>query len=98
MMSGIGEQGSPLGCGVLEVSSRVKVDSCDLFVILALSLRPACIFPVSFRGATALLSFLRDFMNDQNLFAFQDSDLSLGHRFQIGFQCASGQYAYLSAF
>ena len=33
MMAGIGEQGSPLGCGILEVSSRVKVDSYCLFRI-----------------------------------------------------------------
>ena len=70
MMSGIGEQGSSLGCGILEVSSRVKVDSYCQFRILALSFGSACIFPFSFRGATPQSSFLRDFINDQNLFCF----------------------------
>ena len=70
MMSVIGEQGSPLGCGILEVPSRVKVDSYCLFRILALSFGSACIFPFSFRLETPQLSFLRDFIYDQNLFCF----------------------------
>ena len=70
MMLGIGWQDSPLVFCMLEVSSRVKVDSYCLFGILALSFGATSIFPFSFMGATLQLSFLSDLMNDQNLFCF----------------------------
>ena len=70
IMLGIGWQGSPLGFGMLEVSSRVNVDSYCLFGILALSFGSNCIFLFSLRDVTPQLSFLVDFMNDQNLFCF----------------------------
>ena len=97
MMSGIVEHCSPLGCGMFEVSSRVKVDSYCLFKILALSFGSACIFPFSFRGATPQMSFLRDFMNDQNLFCLPGFKSFSGLPISIRLSMCL-QYACLSAF
>ena len=97
MMVGIGWQGSPLGFGILEVSSRVKANSHCLFRILALYSRSASIFYFSFMGATMQLSFLSDFINDQNLFCFPGIWSFSGSPMSIRYPMCL-QYACLSAF
>ena len=44
MMSGIVEHGSPLDCGMFEVSSRVKVDSYCLFKIIRVCVHLSILF------------------------------------------------------
>ena len=101
IMSGIVEHGSPLGWGIFEVSSRVKGDSYCLLKILALSFGSACIFPFSFRGATPQLSFLRNFMNYQNLFflpgfkSFSGSPISIRLLMCLRFACLSAFWTLL---